>query len=257
MSRVKSACVLALLALSSAPSFSMTLQEEMELVAEGAMSPEEIRMMDAEQSASRIMGFGSFGAAAPALQRYVEVDLPTREQTAMVRRDTLCGRRMDLFAPNDDQIEAALQAEHVRMLAAGIANPEPRFIDVNKSVRSDSNPEGQSMQIYVFRNGRMETVWPERMNVSTAKEEVLPSTGRCATTPAGFFRPYKIYRSYVSATFEGSQMPNAVFFFGGIALHATPNDSQHQARLGNRASGGCVRLQGPEYAAAQGRPNDS
>ncbi len=231
--------------------------EELEMIAEGALDQQQLAELDAHQAAMDLTEFGSVGAAAPAATPYIELDLPTSEQTRMVRRDTACGRRMDLFAPTDEQVESALHAEHLRMLAAGIQNPEPRFIDVNKSVRTENNPYGQTMQIYVFRNGRVETLWPERINVSTAKEEVLASTQRCATTPAGFFRPYKLYRSYVSGTFAGSQMPNAVFIFGGIALHATPNDAAHQGSLGQRASGGCVRLQGPEYARAIGRPNDS
>ena len=34
-------------------------------------------------------------------------------------------------------------------------------------------------------------------------------------------------------------MPNAVFFIGGIAVHAT--GTSHYPELGTRASGGCVR----------------
>ncbi len=84
-----------------------------------------------------------------------------------------------------------------------------------------------------------------RTKVSTGTETMSPVTpsGRryVRTTPTGHFRPTKVYTKYLSYTWN-SPMDNAVFIVGGIALHATPRDAAHQGRLGQRASGGCVRL---------------
>lgn len=84
--------------------------------------------------------------------------------------------------------------------------------------------------------------------VSTGKEtKVWSSSGKRyrATTPIGFFRPTTIFKEYYSYTWAGAPMPNAVFFSGGTALHATtPN---HFAEIGERDSGGCVRMM-PEAA---------
>lgn len=80
--------------------------------------------------------------------------------------------------------------------------------------------------------------------VSTGTETMVTATsGRryLRTTPVGYFRPVNVYTMYFSNTWK-SDMPNAVFLIGGIAIHATPNDASHAGRLGQRASGGCVRV---------------
>jgi hypothetical protein len=82
-----------------------------------------------------------------------------------------------------------------------------------------------------------------RTKISTGLETYVTATsGRTylRTTPTGFFRPANIYTMYFSNTWK-SDMPNAVFLIGGIAIHATPRDDAHQGMLGKRASGGCVR----------------
>ena len=78
--------------------------------------------------------------------------------------------------------------------------------------------------------------------VSTGKEErVKAASGRTyiSTTPKGYFRPTKLYRDYLSYTWN-APMPNSVFFIGGIAVHAT--GESNYPLLGKRASGGCVRV---------------
>jgi hypothetical protein len=77
--------------------------------------------------------------------------------------------------------------------------------------------------------------------VSTGKEvQVTAKSGKVyvSTTPVGFFRPTSMYRDYHSYAWD-APMPNAVFFVGGIAIHAT-GESNYKF-LGTRASGGCVR----------------
>ncbi|MEK6579056.1 MAG: L,D-transpeptidase [Bdellovibrionota bacterium] len=81
-----------------------------------------------------------------------------------------------------------------------------------------------------------------RFSASTGREKWEHSkSGRdyFSRTPVGYFRPTKLIEKYWSNTWA-AWMPNAVFFTGGIALHAT--SEAHYKELGQRASGGCVRL---------------
>ncbi|MFP5490980.1 MAG: L,D-transpeptidase [Bacteriovoracia bacterium] len=105
-------------------------------------------------------------------------------------------------------------------------------IVVNKAA---AGAGAQTMTIYENGEQVMKT------KVSTGKEErVTAASGRTyvSTTPNGFFRPTKMYTDYLSYTWN-APMPNAVFFVGGIAIHAT--GASNYSKLGTRASGGCVR----------------
>lgn len=103
-------------------------------------------------------------------------------------------------------------------------------IAINKS---STGPDAQTMTVY--ENGV--EVLKEKVSTGREKQEKAKS-GRVylSTTPKGFFRPTKIYKDYMSYTWK-APMPNAVFFVGGIAIHATTAVQD----LGKRASGGCVR----------------
>lgn len=105
-------------------------------------------------------------------------------------------------------------------------------IAINKAAKG---PDAQTLR--VFENGV--EVLKEKISTGREKEEKAKS-GRTyfSTTPKGFFRPTKVYRDYMSYTWQ-APMPNAVFFIGGIAVHAT--GKSHYPELGTRASGGCVR----------------
>lgn len=121
---------------------------------------------------------------------------------------------------------------------------EDRFYDlakitivINKGIRSELNPQGQTMR--VFQDG----VFLHEFNTSTGTEKVKETTsGRkyIATTPVGVFRPKRAFKEYQSKAFFGANMDYAVFFNGGIAVHSTSKAAY--ARLGTRASGGCARL---------------
>lgn len=83
--------------------------------------------------------------------------------------------------------------------------------------------------------------------VSTGREQwERAKTGRryFTTTPTGWFAPKRYVRRHWSVTWD-ALMEYAIFFNGGIALHATTPD--HFKELGHRASGGCVRLH-PSHA---------
>lgn len=105
-------------------------------------------------------------------------------------------------------------------------------IAINKAAKG---PDAQTLRI--FENGV--EILKEKISTGREKEEKAKS-GRVyfSTTPKGFFRPTKVYRDYMSYTWQ-APMPNAVFFIGGIAVHAT--GKSHYPELGTRASGGCVR----------------
>lgn len=104
---------------------------------------------------------------------------------------------------------------------------------VNKATQG---PNAQTAQIF-FEGQPYKT-----FTVSTGRERLEKAkSGKVyrTVTPVGWFRPILFSPNHYSKTWK-ARMPWAVFFNGGIALHATSSD--HYAELGKRASGGCVRL---------------
>ncbi len=87
----------------------------------------------------------------------------------------------------------------------------------------------------------------QRMTVATSDGESYVwavSSGRQGyRTPAGAYRAQRLEKKWHSRKYGGA-MPNAVFFHGGYAIHATGETG----RLGRPASHGCVRLH-PAHAA--------
>ena len=82
----------------------------------------------------------------------------------------------------------------------------------------------------------------QRMYVSVGKKHAYTwkiSSGRKGyRTPTGSYRPTRMYRKYYSRKYDGSPMPNSIFFRGGYAIHGTG----YIRNLGRPASHGCVRL---------------
>jgi lipoprotein-anchoring transpeptidase ErfK/SrfK len=120
--------------------------------------------------------------------------------------------------------------------ASGVVNVYKEFpivIVVNKSPRGMFAQRAQ-----LWQNG----VRKAEFNVSTGRErwENPPSGEKYfSATPAGWFSPQHLERTYFSQTWKVN-MDFAVFFNGGVALHAT--EPEHYAELGHRGSGGCVRM---------------
>lgn len=78
--------------------------------------------------------------------------------------------------------------------------------------------------------------------VSTGREGLeRAKSGRVyfTTTPTGWYSPKRYIRNHWSSTWEAN-MEYAIFFIGGVAVHATT--PSHYDELGRKASGGCVRL---------------
>jgi hypothetical protein len=125
-------------------------------------------------------------------------------------------------------------AQHNRTANIDLTKYFPVVIVINKANRG---PTAQTMKVY--HRGQLAHQFP----VSTGREMQENSTksGRVyfSTTPTGWFAPTRTYEKYFSELWE-AWMNNSVFFNGGIAMHATTKD--HFKELGQRASGGCVRL---------------
>lgn len=123
-------------------------------------------------------------------------------------------------------------------------NEFTNVIVVNKSA---NGTEKQTLQLFV--NGKLSLV----TKVSTGREKYEagcaagqePKKDHCSTrpywstTPVGYFDVDKLVENYFSNLWQ-TWMPFAVFFESGIATHQAPAGTE--GRLGNRASGGCVRL---------------
>jgi lipoprotein-anchoring transpeptidase ErfK/SrfK len=114
----------------------------------------------------------------------------------------------------------------------------PRLvITVHKSIYAASHG-AQKQFLSVALDGKVIHNFP----CSTAKERrVVSPSGRVyyARTPSGTFPVTHMDKNYYSRTWK-VRMPFAVFFHGGVAIHAT--SPSHYAELGKPASGGCVRL---------------
>ena len=102
----------------------------------------------------------------------------------------------------------------------------------------DKAKDGQTFKVY--KNGELVGDWMTSTGreLKEAEETKSGSYSRMIT-PTGIFTPTKgrLYENYTSYTWK-TDMPYAIFFNGGVAIHET-NQTQY---LGSRASGGCVRL---------------
>ena len=107
------------------------------------------------------------------------------------------------------------------VLALGVA-----AFDTAQAARVTATIDLSAQRMYVAIGGKPAYAWP----VSTGK--------RGYRTPTGNYRPTRMYRKYFSRKYDGSPMPNSIFFRGGYAIHGT----YYTKALGRPASHGCVRL---------------
>lgn len=146
-----------------------------------------------------------------------------------------------------------LTPEQMRARAhlASVLTPEMRahfglFIFVSKAADGPS-----AQRAYVFRKeqGALRLLYDWAASTGREKAETSPRGERTTTgTPAGFYQldPQRMYRKYRSYSWD-QDMPYAMFFNHqrqglptGLAIHAATGDDI--ARLGARASAGCVHL---------------
>jgi hypothetical protein len=122
---------------------------------------------------------------------------------------------------------------------------------------SKANSGVLAQRMVVFRNsdGVLTPIHDWKVSTGREQDEVSPRGRSTFTaTPKGFyeFDPDRMYRAYHSWNWD-RDMPHAMFFNWerrgvetGLAIHAATDEDI--AKLGNRASAGCVHL-GPENAA--------
>jgi hypothetical protein len=127
------------------------------------------------------------------------------------------------------------------------------FLYVSKA---DRGPLAQRM--YVFKklpSGELTLVHDWAASTGRERSEVSPRGAHSFTaTPKGYYQldPQRMYRSYRSYSWD-QDMPHSLFFNAereglqtGLAIHAATGDDI--ARLGSRASAGCVHIS-PQNAA--------
>jgi hypothetical protein len=125
------------------------------------------------------------------------------------------------------------------------------FIFVSKAA---AGPLAQRMYVFRKEQGALNLLYDWAASTGREKTEVNPRGTRSFTaTPAGIYQfdPERMYRAYRSFSCD-QDMPYAMFFNWvreglqtGLAIHAATGDDI--ARLGARASAGCVHL-APENA---------
>jgi hypothetical protein len=126
------------------------------------------------------------------------------------------------------------------------------FLFVSKAAKGPA-----AQRLYVFRknaSGVLDLVYDWAASTGREEYEVSPLGHHVFTaTPAGFYQidPARMYRQYTSHAWNGD-MPYAMFFNweragmkSGLAIHGASDNSI--ARLGKRASAGCVHIS-PEHA---------
>jgi hypothetical protein len=158
----------------------------------------------------------------------------------------------DLMSPDEIAVEAGFPRTEVQNVLRFNSADEIEHIegiDLYKSfplvlVVNKREAGLGAQRISVYENGVKTQEW----KVSTGRERwERAKSGRryFSVTPLGWYYPKSIIRDHWSNTWE-AKMEFAVFFNGGVALHATTPD--HYKELGARASGGCVRM---EYKNAE------
>jgi lipoprotein-anchoring transpeptidase ErfK/SrfK len=139
----------------------------------------------------------------------------------------------------DDLASPSQIAEELRRTA-------PETID-------DGIPALAEPRMRIFVDKSQQFLWVEedgyvtgRWWVSTGTEQKkCPPNSSCyvATTPVGVWSPYRMHEKYTSKLWD-ARMDYAIFFNGGIALHATYGENV--LKLGTRQSGGCIRQDEPD-----------
>lgn len=79
-----------------------------------------------------------------------------------------------------------------------------------------------------------------QVGMSLSPSKTAPTNSYFSQTSPGYYTPQWLSIDHVSGQWEDSAMDHAVFFHDGIATHRAP--PKYESRLGQRASGACVRL---------------
>lgn len=159
---------------------------------------------------------------------------------------------MDEFDPSSPDAEKILEAydQYYEMETGESPSLNNEFTDLVQQVSSGCYRFSCKVFIYVkkstqtaalYVNGNLERTF----KVSTARSPYR--TKNWDSHPSN-----RIYKRYSSSKYPGGDynglgnMPYAVFYYGGFALHGTPKGNWK--RLGHPASHGCIRMH-PDNAA--------
>lgn len=130
----------------------------------------------------------------------------------------------DLMSPSE--IYEELQQE-VDLFSTEATSSEVRLrIYIDKS----------KQRLWVEEDGQITHSWI--VSTGTEIEKCAPTKCYVATTPVGEYTPFRMHEKYTSKLWD-ARMDFAIFFNGGIALHATYGENV--SKLGTRQSGGCIR----------------
>jgi hypothetical protein len=166
------------------------------------------------------------------------VALPLQAQTATPSSES---NLMDELDPHDPNVEQTLE-EYDRIYEAETGMPshlfslfaKPRETCFRQTCPVWAQVVKSTQVLYLYVNGVVTYTW----KVSTGANNSTPDFD---THPNG-----RIYDKYTSTSFPDGDykglgnMPYAVFFYGGYAIHGTTQGNWK--RLGTPASHGCVRL---------------
>ncbi len=130
-------------------------------------------------------------------------------------------------APPASAIEAVPAAPANQAPIVAVApKPVPPAITLHAKV------DLAAQRVTILEHDKVKHSWP------------ISSGARGHETPTGSFKPGWMAKTWFSKQYDNAPMPHAVFFNGGIAMHAT----QATGSLGRPASHGCIR-QSPANAA--------
>jgi hypothetical protein len=219
------------------------------------------RITDPQFSASvSLMILPDLTPDAPAMPAPPEPKLAIPRSPRVAAPDIEIARAPTFQIPEPPPLDAPAPTNRATAVAARLKTsltPEmlrnfDLFLYVSKA---DRGPLAQRM--YVFRKtaGHLNLAYDWAASTGREQEERTPSGRRSFTaTPHGYYEldPARMYRRYHSVSWD-QDMPNAMFFNWeraglqtGLAIHSATGDDI--AKLGSRASAGCVHLS-PENAA--------
>lgn len=157
----------------------------------------------------------------------------------------------DASAATDAAIEkiAAVEAKAVTPTGAQATPPAPEPTGVGKVGVDAAVKSGPAKPVVVAKPRPPTTSLKISVDLSTQRMSVKEhgkaihswpvSSGRAGfPTVTGHFRPLWLTPMHYSRKYDNAPMPNAIFFKGGFAIHAT----YATGLLGRPASHGCIRL---------------
>lgn len=140
----------------------------------------------------------------------------------------------DITSPEELDAEMLMDEQAYRI--------EDEFMPTAGGVRLHIVVTKRTQSLVAKLDGNVVASW--KVSTGTEQRKCAPSRCYIARTPVGTWAPKSMHFNYTSRLWA-ARMDRAIFFTGGIALHATYGENID--KLGSRASGGCIR-QRPDHA---------